>query len=140
MQNNFISLDSDDVILIDDNAFKVSKLKMLIEQQLQGQLNRRIYNENSLESGASILQTLSNLTLNSNQISLAEMNYLYTNQCQILKINNSGWQKGKINIKVFVSPLQPHTNKVDIVFIPELENAKEYDALLEDMFKILSED
>ncbi|CCH67741.1 hypothetical protein RINTHH_15860 [Richelia intracellularis HH01] len=113
---------------------------MLIEQQLQGQLNRRTYNENSLESGASILQTLSNLTLNSNQISLAEMNYLYTNQCQILKINNSGWQKGKINIKVFVSHLQPHTNKVDIVFIPELENAKEYDALLEDMFKILSED
>ena len=140
MQNTFIPLDSDDVILIEDDAFKVSKLKRLIELQVQRQLNRRIHEENSLEPGTSVLQNLSKLTLNKNKIRLAEMNYCYTNECQILKVGSSGWQQGEINIKVFVSPLQPHTNQVDITFIPEPEDAKEYDALLEDILKIVSED
>ena len=140
MQNTFIPLDSDDVILIEDDAFKVSKFKRLIELQIQRQLNIKIYEENTLETGNSVLQNLSKLTLNKNKVRLVEMNYCYTNQCQILKIGSSGWERGEINIKVFISPLQPHINQVDIIFIPEPEDAREYDALLEDILKIVSED
>lgn len=140
MQNNFIPIDSDDVILIEDDAFKVSKLKRIIELQIQRQLNIKTYEENSLEPVNSVLQNLSKLTLSKNKIRLAEINLSYTNQCQILKVGSSGWERGEINIKVFIYPFQPHTNQVDMIFIPEPEDAKEYDALLEDILKIVSED
>ena len=140
MQNNFIPIDSDDVILIEDDAFKVSKLKRIIELQIQRQLNIKTYEENSLEPVNSVLQNLSKLTLNKNKIRLAEINLCYTNQCQILKVGSSGWELGEINIKVFIYPFQPHTNQVDMIFIPEPEDAKEYDALLEDILKIVYED
>ncbi|CDN12782.1 hypothetical protein RintRC_7263 [Richelia intracellularis] len=115
-------------------------MKRIIELQIQRQLNIKTYEENSLEPVNSVLQNLSKLTLSKNKIRLAEINLSYTNQCQILKVGSSGWERGEINIKVFIYPFQPHTNQVDMIFIPEPEDAKEYDALLEDILKIVSED
>lgn len=137
MSNNYIPLDSDDVILLDDDAFKVSKFKQLVELQVQEHLNKQIYEEISLEPGVSILKNLSMVSLNKHQINLAELNYHYVTKCQVLKVASPAWQKGKLSITVFISHAHPHTNQTDIIFFPEENN--DYDAILEDIFKIVSE-
>jgi hypothetical protein len=139
MQNTCIPLDSDDVILLEEDAFKVSKFKQLVELQIQQYLNQPASEDKCLDAGVSILQKLSNLSLNNSNISLTEIDFYYLTECQVLKIGNPGWQQGKISIKVFISPLQPHTNQIDIMFTPDADDVEEYDTLLEDILKIVSE-
>lgn len=39
--------------------------------------------------------------------------------CQLLQVNNKGWQKGKINIEICISPEDKTLDKVNLKFFPE---------------------
>jgi len=39
--------------------------------------------------------------------------------CEILKVNNKGWQKGKLNIEICISPDTNKPDKVNLKFFPE---------------------
>ncbi len=39
--------------------------------------------------------------------------------CQLLQVNGKGWQKGKLNIEICISPIKSEDNKVNLEFFPE---------------------
>ncbi|MEO1560483.1 MAG: KGK domain-containing protein, partial [Cyanobacteria bacterium J06632_19] len=42
-----------------------------------------------------------------------------TRDCQILQVNGKGWQKGKLNLEICISPDVNKPDKVNLKFFPE---------------------
>ncbi|AKG22376.1 KGK domain-containing protein [Calothrix sp. 336/3] len=135
MNLKLIPLDCDDVILFANDAYKVSRLKEIIERQIRGKLQRRMYESSSLEPGASMLEFLSQISLGKQVINLMEVQHHYMIHCQILKVGSQGWERGKLRIEVCTSPINSHLNQIYLEFAPE--EIVEYDPLLEEICKII---
>ena len=56
MNDNIILLESDDVVLLGEETFKVNRIKQLLEKNIQDKLKRRIYEYNSFHPGVSRLE------------------------------------------------------------------------------------
>ncbi|MFQ4146390.1 KGK domain-containing protein [Chlorogloeopsis sp. ULAP02] len=137
MTDKFIPLDCDDVVLLGKDTFKVSRLKDLVEQHIKQRLQRCVYESNSLEPGVSIVELFSLISLAEHQINLNEIQYNYSINGYILRIGSQGWQKGKLKIEVCISVIDSNLNQVYLEFHPE--EIIEHDPLLDDIYKILSE-
>jgi hypothetical protein len=137
MTDKFIPLDCDDVVLLGKDTFQVSRFKDLIEQHIRQRLQRCIYEPSSLEPGVSISELFSLISLGEHKIQLNEIQYNYSINSYVLRIGSQGWQKGKLKIEVCISSIDPNLNQVYLEFHPE--EIIEQDPLLDDIYKILSE-
>lgn len=135
MSDNFILLDSDDVVLIGKSTFKVSILQELLNKEIRKKLHQHIYEYNSLEPGVSMLEFLSQISLGERKISLKEIGYNYVTNCQILKVGDSSWQSGSLKIQIFISNV--HYNQTQICLEFGCDDSSNDDFLLDEIAKIL---
>ncbi len=135
MSENFIPLDSDDVVLIGKSTFKVSILQELLDKEIRKKLHHNIYESNSLEPGVSMLEFLSQISLGERKINLKEIGYNYITDCQVLKIGDSSWQNGKLKIQIFISTM--HYDKTQICLEFGCDKSFENDFLLDEISKII---
>ncbi|ARV61633.1 KGK family protein [Nostocales cyanobacterium HT-58-2] len=136
MNEKFIPLEcDDDVILLDKDSFKVSRLKELIEEEIRNKLQQHIYEYTSLYPGVSMLEFLSKLSIGQKKINLREIQHNYVTECQLLKVGGYSWQKGKLKIQICTSSVTPYHNKLYLEFCPD--EPTEQDFLLDEICKII---
>jgi hypothetical protein len=122
MNNNFIPLDNDDVVLIKEDTFKLCKLKEIIKKEIGNIMSKAVYqtnNQNQAYSGYPISSFLPAIIPNADSSTFKLIQFNYFADCQILQTTGRGWQKGQLNIqiKAFVDGKQK--NEVDLEFYPE---------------------
>lgn len=137
MNDNFILLECDDVVLLGEDTFKVSRIEQLIEKNIKEKLQRNIYEYNSFHPGASMLEFLSSFPIGKTEIDLAEIKYEYIKHCQVLRINGKGWEVGKLNIVIHILPINNYETQTYLKFFPD--EPIEYEAFLDDIYKIVSD-
>ncbi|MGB6301788.1 MAG: KGK domain-containing protein [Rivularia sp. (in: cyanobacteria)] len=113
--NLSISLDcDDDVVLFEKDTFKVSRLKELMITDVRQYLDKPSYNYEYAPS-----DILQKITIGEQKINIDYIKFENTKDCQILQINNKGWQKGKLNIEICISPDEKKPDKVNLKFFPQ---------------------
>lgn len=137
MNDNFILLESDDVVLLGEDTFKVSRIERLIEENIKEKLHRHIYEYNSFHPGASMLEFFKSIPIGKTKIDLAEIKHEYMKNCQVLRSSGQGWEKGKLKIEVRISPANNYENQIDLTFLPD--EPIEYEAFLDEMCQIVSD-
>ena len=141
MSDNFILLESDDVLLLGEDTFKVSKIEQLIRQNIKEKLQRHIYEYNSFHPGASMLEFLSSIPICKTKIDLAEIKHEYIKNCQVLRSSGQGWEKGKLKVEIQILPGNNYDNQNDnqikLKFIPD--EPIECEAFLDEIFQIVSD-
>ncbi|MCJ8279176.1 MAG: KGK family protein [Rivularia sp. ALOHA_DT_140] len=135
MDDNFILLESDDVVLLAEDTFKVSKVKQVIKENIKDKLQRHIYEYNSFHPGVSMLEFFSSIPIGKINIDLAEIKYEYIKNCQVLRINGRGWEKGKLKIEVGILPESSYENRINLKFYPD--EPIEYEAFLDEIYRIV---
>ncbi len=113
-QNISISLDcDDDVVLFEKDTFKVSRLKELMIKEVKKETH---YYHNHL----GMIPKFREITIGEKRINFNYIKFEITENCQILQVNGKGWQKGKINIEICISPDgKTQFDKVNLEFFPE---------------------
>ena len=113
MNTKFEPLESDDdVILLDNDTFTVSRFKDLLRQEINKKFSV-ITNENKYV----FIKNFFTLPIgNEVKIELHDIQWLnLSRDCKLLKVGSKGWQKGKLRIqvdtKIFPSP---HSNTVEV--------------------------
>ncbi|MEO0841323.1 MAG: KGK domain-containing protein [Cyanobacteria bacterium J06643_5] len=137
MNNHFILLESDDVVLLGEDTFKANKIEQLIEDNIKEKLQRHIYEYNSFHPGASMLDFFSSIPIGKNKIDLAEIKYEYIKDCQVLRSSGQGWEKGKLKVEILISTASNYNNQIYLKFIPD--EPIEYEAFLDEIFQIVSD-
>lgn len=138
MEEKFIPLECDDVVLLGKDSFKVSRLKELVEEEIRNKLQQHIYEYTSLYPGVSMLEFLSKLSIGQKKINLREIQHNYVTESQLLKVGGHAWQKGKLKIQIGTSPVIPYQNKLYLEFCPD--ELTEHDFLLDEICKIIQSD
>lgn len=112
-QNISINLNCDDVVLIEENIVKVNKLKEMTIIKVREELGTSIDDiqeflteEDDDESPFEYVQSDLNLELQ-------------VVSCQLLQVNGNGWQQGKLNVKIRISPTNNQDDRVNLKFFPE---------------------
>jgi hypothetical protein len=118
MNNQFLPLHcDDDVIQLQKDAFKVSRLKELISQEVRNKLRRSLYRETPTQDHETlILGFLSQLNVAADIISLETLQFNAVQDCHILQVGGKLWQKGKLKIEVFISPNSKNPDVVNLEF------------------------
>lgn len=141
MNDNFILLESDDVVLLGEDTFKVNRIELIIKENIKDKLQRNVYEYNSFHPGASILDFFSSIPINKTKIDLAEIKHEYIKDCQVLRSNGQGWQKGKLKVEIQILPANNYENqnnhKIYLKFIPD--EPIEYEAFLDEICQIVSD-
>ena len=137
MSDNFILLESDDVVLLGEETFKISKIEQLIGQNIKEKLQRHIYEYNSFHPGASMLEFFSSIPIGKTKIDLAEIKHEYIKNCQVLRSSGQGWEKGKLKVEILILAANQYDNQIYLKFIPD--EPIEYEAFLDEIFQIVSD-
>lgn len=139
MNEKFTPLEcDDDVILLEKDSFKVSRLKELIEEEIRNKLQQHIYEYTSLYPGVSMLEFLSKLSIGQKKINLKEIQHNYVTDCQLLKLGGHSWQKGKLKIRICTSSVTPYHNQLYLEFY--CDEPMEHDSLLDEICQIVQSD
>ncbi|MFL9458506.1 MULTISPECIES: KGK domain-containing protein [Nostocales] len=136
MSSKFIPLVcDDDVILLQQDTFKISRLKELLSHDIGIKLSREVYNFQCKLSQGSVFNTFARASIGQECIALNEIQLHFIQNCQILRIGGKGWQEGKLKIQVSKSmgdlPIQ-----VDLEFCPDKPDEPE--SFLDDIRKTIS--
>ena len=112
-RNISISLDcDDDVVSFEKDTFKLSRLKELMIREVRKETH---YYHNHLGQ----TPKFSEIIIGEERVKFNYIKYEIIKECQILQINNKGWQKGKLNIEICISPKDNKLDKVNLEFFPQ---------------------
>jgi KGK domain len=136
MSNNFIPLDcDDDVVLFQQDTFKISRLKELLRKITIQKLDYYVQdreNKNLGQVDSFFRQIIiGTSSIGETYMPIDEFQFHSTQDCQLLQLGGKGWQKGKLKIQISV-PQPTYTNRqkynvvnVHLEFSPdELEEPK----------------
>lgn len=120
MSDRFIPLDcDDDVVLLEKDTFKVSRLKELVIQQIVNKLNFCIYDSNTKQSGNRLYSFFSSIPVAEESILFNEVQFIAIKDCQLLKLSGRCWQKGKLKIQIcWQTPLHKTKIEINLEFCP----------------------
>ena len=121
MNNNNISISLDcdgDVVLLEKDTFKVSRLKELTIREARDKFNYSIYNPKN-KTYTNVPYFLREITIGEENLNFNYIKFETIRDCQILQVNGKGWQKGKLNIEICISPKDNKLDKVNLEFFPE---------------------
>lgn len=122
MNDNNISIPldcDDDVVLFGKDTFKVSRLKELTIREVIKKLDFSVYDSVNKTGGQHMTNFFRTITIGEESVNFDYIKFETTKDCQILKVNGKGWQKGKLNIEICISPDTNKPNKVNLEFFPE---------------------
>jgi hypothetical protein len=126
MSDRFIPLDcNDDVLLLDRDTFKVSRLKELCFQEIGKKLNHYVCDSNTKQNNFSLSDFFRRIQLNQENINFQEIQFNSLNNCQVLRLSGKGWQKGQLKISICISFNSNIQNKVILEFCPDEPIASE---------------
>lgn len=127
MSDRFIPLDcDDDVVLLEKDTFKVSRLKELAIQEIRNKLNHQIYDTSTKQPGNKLFYFFGSLPLPVENINYDEIQLVFIKNCQLLQTNGKGWQEGKLKIQLYsLSRLSNHDIKANLDFCPDEPLASE---------------
>ncbi|QLE40721.1 KGK family protein [Nostoc sp. C052] len=138
MNNKFITLDcDDDVVLLEKDTFKVSRLKELVREQIYSKWERHSasYLYSIQNANTQISEFFKQLSVSQETINIDEIKLNLIIDCQLLKISGQGWQKGKLKIKIYISNVTTDKYKLCFEFCPD-ESAKP-ESPLDDIRKMI---
>ncbi|MFN6462198.1 MAG: KGK domain-containing protein [Nostoc sp. DedVER02] len=137
MNNKFITLDcDDDVVLLQTDTFKVSRLKELVRQQICSKWENHIASDFLTQKAiTSISAFFQQLAFNQETIKIDEIKFNLVTDCQILKIKGTGWQKGKLEIQIYISNTTKDKYKFCLKFCPYEQDEPE--SPLDDIRKMI---
>ncbi len=120
-EKNFsISLDcDDDVVLFEKDTFKVSRLKELTIEKIIKKLDQLMHRFKNQPKEKFMSDFFSEIVIGEETINFNHMKFETIRDCEILKVNNKGWQKGKLNIEICISPDTNKPDKVNLKLFPE---------------------
>ncbi|MGB3755175.1 MAG: KGK domain-containing protein [Rivularia sp. (in: cyanobacteria)] len=119
-KNFSISLDcDDDVVFFEKDTFKVSRLKELTIREVRKKIIIQIHDSKKQYGGEGINTFLRAITIGEENLNFDYIKFETIRECQILQLNGKGWQKGKINIEICISPEDKKFDKVNLEFFPE---------------------
>jgi len=134
MNNEFYPLDcDDDVVLLNQDTFKISKVKELARQNISGKWIRQIYNHQTNKPDGFIQDVFTHVSIGASTIKLSEIKYTGVIDCQILRIGAKGWEKGKLRIQGNLI-----TKEVCLEFCPD--EPKQPESPLDDIRKMLKDE
>ncbi|MBD1922737.1 hypothetical protein H6F77_16910 [Microcoleus sp. FACHB-831] len=135
MNDEFYPLENcdDDVVLLNQDTFKISKLKELVKQNIHTKWYTDTYNYQTNKPGGSISNLFSNVSIGVVPIQLSEIKYSGVIDCQILRIGARGWEKGKLRIHGNII-----AKEVCLEFCPD--KPKEPESPLDDIRKMLKDE
>ena len=116
MNTIFEPLESDDdVILLDNDTFTVSRLKDLLKKEINKRFteNQHIFNMNFFTFPLG-----NEVKIELNDIQLRNL----SRDCRLLKVGSKGWQKGKLRIQVNTKILHPRDSnqtQIGLEFCPD---------------------
>ncbi|MCG6135654.1 MAG: KGK family protein [Nostoc sp. LLA-1] len=136
MNNKFISLDcDDDVLLIKEDSFKLSKLKDLARTYLRNMFTKIFHDSQGKYLRQNNIGDFQYIPFGETLIRSNEFRFSYLIDCQLLKIGSQGWQKGTLKMQVFISPFKQEPDKVLIEFSPD--QVDELESPLDDIRKLI---
>ncbi|HYX14451.1 MAG TPA: KGK domain-containing protein [Nostoc sp.] len=119
MKNKFIPLDcGDDVILFENDTYKVSKLRELVIRQFIKKWRQEICTYKTQINNDSVGSLFGSISAGNESIPFSEIKLNAVRDCQVLKVDGKGWQKGKLEIKIFIYPNSHKPNNVCLEFHP----------------------
>ncbi|MEA5593617.1 KGK domain-containing protein [Rivularia sp. UHCC 0363] len=119
-KNVSISLDcDDDVVLFEKDTFKVSRLKELTIREVRKKIIIQIHDSTNKSGREGIKSFLKTITIGEENLTFNYIQFETIKDCQILQVNGKGWQKGKLNIEICISPDTNKPDKVNLEFFPE---------------------
>ncbi|MGB3650660.1 MAG: KGK domain-containing protein [Rivularia sp. (in: cyanobacteria)] len=119
-QNISFSLDcDDDVVLFEKDTFKVSRLKELTIREVKRKLKSLMQRCKYQGLGQFMTDYFHEIIIGEEIINFDYIRFDTIKDCQILQINGKGWQKGKLNIEICISPKDNKLDKVNLEFFPE---------------------
>ncbi|MEM7712048.1 MAG: KGK domain-containing protein [Cyanobacteria bacterium P01_A01_bin.68] len=121
----------DDVVLLEKDTFKVSRLKELTIREVRKKFSRSIYDNERKTGGEYMATFLQKIQIGEESVNFNYIKFETIRDCQILQVNGKGWQKGKLNIEICISPDDNNPDKVNLEFFPE--EAIKLESPLDDM-------
>lgn len=136
MSDKFIQLNcDDDVIQIATDSFTVAKLKELVIIGILEKKPSYLGNNININTG-NCIEYLGNFRIYYQDIHVDDLQLQITKNCQLLRIGCKNWQKGKIKIKMSISPRGKYSASVDLEFCPDEPEISE--SPLDDLRKSLN--
>ena len=120
MKNKFIPLDcGDDVILFENDTYKVSKLRELVIRQFIKKWTQEIWTYKTQIKNDLVGSLFGNISVGYDSIPFSEIQLNAVKDCQVLKIDGKGWQKGKLEIRISIYPNTNQLNNLVLEFYPD---------------------
>ncbi|WP_292837785.1 KGK domain-containing protein [Nostoc sp. JL33] len=137
MNNKFMTLDcDDDVVLLQKETFKVSRLKELVREQICSKWERHgAYDYSTQKADTTIYEFLKQISVSQETIKIDEIKLNLIVDCQILKISGKGWQKGKLKIQIYISNVSANKYTLSLEFC--LDESDEPESPLDDFRKMI---
>ncbi len=119
-RNISITLDcDDDVVLFEKDTFKVSRLKELTRREVIKKFEKLMSRCKHNTRGQFMTDFFQKIVIGEESLNFNYIKFETIRDCQILQVNNKGWQKGKLNIEICISPDVNKPDKVNLKFFPE---------------------
>ncbi|MEH2212704.1 KGK domain-containing protein [Nostoc sp.] len=137
MNNKFIALDcDDDVVLLQKDTFKVSRLKELVQEEICRKWESHgAYDYSIQKANTSIYEFFKKISVSQQILKIDEIKFNLIVDCQILKISGNGWQKGKLKINIYVSNITKDKYKLSLEFCSD--EPPESESPLDDIRKMI---
>lgn len=120
MKNKRIPLEcGDDVILFEKDTYKVSRLRELVIRQFIKKWHQEICTYKTQLTNDSVGSLFANISAGEDSIPFSELKLNAVKDCHLLKIDGQGWQKGKLEIHIFIYPNSNRRNILVIEFYPD---------------------
>ncbi|BAY75617.1 hypothetical protein NIES25_20640 [Nostoc linckia NIES-25] len=119
MNNQFITLEcGDDVISFEKNIFKVSQLREIIIREIINKWRQEIDSYKTQMRNVSVGSLFGSISARDESIAVNEFKLNAVKDCQFLQIGKD-WQKGKLQIRIFIYPNSHQPNNVCLEFYPD---------------------
>ncbi|MEH2418879.1 KGK domain-containing protein [Nostoc sp.] len=126
----------DDVVLLQKETFKVSRLKELVREQISSKWERHgAYDYSIQKADTTIYEFLKQISVSQETIKIDEIKLNLIVDCQILKISGKGWQKGKLKIQIYISNVSANKYTLSLEFC--LDESDEPESPLGDFRKMI---
>ncbi|MEH2436361.1 MAG: KGK domain-containing protein [Nostoc sp.] len=137
MNYQLITLDcDDDVVLLHKDTFKVSRLKELVREQICSKWEKHSYYDYSTQKPKTqISEFFKQISFSQETMKIDQIKFDLTTDCQILKINGKGWQKGKLKIQIYISNATIDKYKLCLEFCSD--EPEEPESPLDDIRKMI---
>lgn len=125
MNSKFTPVDCDDVIMLERETFKVSRLKQLVKEGIKNKLSNYIYDsQNNQRTHYNVNTLFTGIAVIGEYINFSNIQFNSVKECQILKIGGR-WQKGKLKMNIHISPNGNNLDPVTLEFYPDTSNEQE---------------